>query len=103
MAQQVKEREGFEMVVEPHSCTNVCFRYVPRRLRESPDEQEISRLTAKIKEKMTLAGTLMIGYQPLAQKNLGNFFRMVVHGVPHPSKADMDFVLNEIEKFGEQL
>merc|ERR1739838_793095 len=30
---QVKEREGFELVLDPHSCTNVCFRYVPKKMQ----------------------------------------------------------------------
>ena len=54
----------------------------------------------RIKEKMILEGTLMIGYQPVPYKNLKNFFRMVIHGVPRPSKANMQFVVDEIERIG---
>jgi sulfinoalanine decarboxylase/aspartate 1-decarboxylase len=49
-----------------------------------------------IKEKMIMKGTLMIGYQPLKYKNLGNFFRMVVHCLPPPTDKEMDFVLVSI-------
>ena len=57
----------------------------------------------KIKEKMIMEGTLMIGYQPIPYKNLRNFFRMVIHGVPRPSKENMQFVVDEIERIGKTL
>lgn len=107
LAQQIRLRDGFELVVDPHSCTNVCFRYVPKFLRHLPRDQElwtqVSKLTPKIKEKMTLDGTLMIGYQPLPHKGLDNFFRMVIHAIPHPSNEDMNFVLDEIQRCGDLL
>lgn len=107
LASKVREREGFELVLDPHSCTNVCFRYIPKKLRgqEKNDQfdQQVSAATAKIKERMSLDGTLMIGYQPLPHKKLSNFFRMVIHGIPHPTQKDMDFVLDEIQRCGEQL
>ena len=66
-------------------------------------DDDISKVAPQIKEKMTMSGTLMIGYQPLAHKNLSNFFRMVIHAIPHPTQADMDFVLDEIQRCGEEL
>lgn len=45
-------------------------------------------------------GSMMIGYQPL--RDLPNFFRTVV-AAPTATEADMDFVLEEIERLGEGL
>ena len=56
-----------------------------------------------IKERMIKEGSLMIGYQPLKHKNLGNFFRMVVHCLPPPTNKEMDFVLDEIERIGNDV
>jgi len=105
LASQVKLRDGFELVVDPHSCTNVCFRFIPKKLRDVERNEEfwqkLSQVAPKIKEKLTIDGTLMIGYQPLPHKNLSNFFRMVVHAIPHQTNASMDHVLNEIQRCGE--
>ena len=54
----------------------------------------------RIKAAMVLKGSMMIGYQPL--RDLPNFFRMVV-AAPTATEADMDFVLEEIERLGEGL
>lgn len=45
-------------------------------------------------------GTMMVGYQPLGSKV--NFFRMVVLS-PQVSQTDLDFVLDEIERLGNDL
>jgi len=107
LAKEVREREGFELVLDPHSCTNVCFRYIPKSMRTLERDhqfwQNLSQVPPKIKEKLTIDGTLMIGYQPLPHKNLSNFFRMVVHAIPHPTKVSMDHVLDEIQRCGDLL
>ena len=94
-------------MLDPHSCTNVCFRYVPKKMLglERDDEfwQKLSKVAPKIKEKLTVDGTLMVGYQPLPHKNLTNFFRMIVHAIPHQSKSSMDHVLDEIQRCGELI
>jgi len=45
----------------------------------------------------------MIGYQPLPQKGLRNFFRFVTSCQPPPTHADMDHVWQEIERHGADL
>ena len=45
-------------------------------------------------------GSLMVGYQPLG--NLPNFFRMIVSN-PALVRSDIDFILDEIEKLGQDL
>ena len=42
----------------------------------------------------------MVGYQPL--NGLPNFFRMVV-AAPKATEADMEFVLDEIERLARDL
>ena len=42
----------------------------------------------------------MVGYQPLG--DLPNFFRMITSN-PASNMADIDFLLNEIEKLGEEI
>ena len=60
----------------------------------------VFQIPPEIKKRMTLNGTLLVGYQPL--KDHVNFFRMVVvsAAVTH---SDMDFVLDEIERLGHDL
>merc|ERR1711915_311246 len=88
-------------------CTNVGFWYIPDRLLGQEETEawwaEVGSLPPKIKECMIKDGTLMIGYQPLPYKKYRNFFRMVVHGVPRPSEAHMDFILTEIHRFGAKM
>ncbi len=91
------------------NCTNVCFHYVPPRMRTAEaaeDEQfwqELSTVPPRVKEALIRKGSLMIGYQPLPHKGMGNFFRMVVHAVPRPSEEDMRFVIEEIDRVGRDL
>ena len=99
-------RPAFPSMRGPN-CTNVCFHYIPPRMRGKPEDaswwKELSTIPPKVKEAMIRSGSLMIGYQPLPHKGLGNFFRMVVHGVPHPSSSDMKFIIEEIDRIGSDL
>lgn len=45
-------------------------------------------------------GTTMVGYQPLGE--LPNFFRMVISN-PATIPGDIDFLIDEIERLGEEL
>lgn len=109
LTELVKSKPGFRLVpaYETRQCTNVGFWYIPPRLqgKEENDEwwAEMEKIAPNIKEQMIMEGSLMIGYQPLPYKNLKNFFRMVIHGVPRPSKENMEFVVNEIERIGKDL
>ena len=88
-------------------CTQVCFYYFPPSMRAlkfdlaDPEYcKKLAQVAPKIKERFTVEGNLLCGYQPL--KELPNFFRMVVIAdtVEH---ADMDHVLDTIEKWGKDL
>ena len=71
--------EKFYIIVEDPEMVNVCFWYVPERLREvehGPERmQELGKVTAELKSRMMYAGNLMVGYQPLDDKP--NFFRSI--------------------------
>ena len=45
-------------------------------------------------------GTMLIGYQPLGKRV--NFFRLVISNLDS-TDADMDFVVNEIDRLGADL
>lgn len=103
LVEEMKKREGFELVMEPEFL-NVCFWFVPPSLRgkqESPYYSErLAEVAPVLKERMVKEGSMMIGYQPHGTR--GNFFRMVVAN-PALTQADMDFLLNELERLGQDL
>nr|CAH0113551.1 unnamed protein product [Daphnia galeata] len=104
---QISQRSGFRLVLSKPNCTNVCFWYIPRRLRNCQESSEwwgeISKVAPTIKKRMVEKGSLMIGYQPLPHKNLVNFFRLVIPCLPPPTHEDMNFVIDEIERLGCDL
>jgi glutamate decarboxylase len=53
----------------------------------------------QIKSKMMEKGTLMVGYQPLGL--LPNFFRAIVSN-PGVETGDIDFLVSEIRRLGEE-
>ncbi|XP_011903516.1 PREDICTED: cysteine sulfinic acid decarboxylase isoform X5 [Cercocebus atys] len=103
LVEEIKKREGLELVMEPEF-VNVCFWFVPPSLRgkqDSPDYHErLSKVAPMLKERMVKEGSMMIGYQPHGTR--GNFFRVVVAN-PALTCADMDFLLNELERLGQDL
>ncbi|TMS06396.1 Glutamate decarboxylase 1 [Larimichthys crocea] len=102
---KIKNREGYEMVFngEPQH-TNVCFWYFPPSLRGLPDGEErrerLHKVAPKIKALMMESGTTMVGYQPQGDKV--NFFRMVISN-PAATRSDIDFLIEEIERLGNDL
>lgn len=82
-------------------------RYIPPSLRGLEETEEwrtrLYKVAPKIKERMVKDGSLMIGYTPLGHKGLGNFFRMVVTCSPEARESSMDFILEQIDKFGSDL
>ncbi|XP_013014671.1 cysteine sulfinic acid decarboxylase isoform X2 [Cavia porcellus] len=103
LVEEIKKRKGFELVIEPEF-VNVCFWFVPPSLRgkqESPDySQRLSQVAPVLKERMVKKGSMMIGYQPHGTR--GNFFRMIVAN-PMLTRADIDFLLDELERLGQDL
>ncbi|XP_033021253.1 glutamate decarboxylase 2 isoform X1 [Lacerta agilis] len=102
---KIKNREGFELVIEGKpQHTNVCFWYVPPSLRNMEDNEErmnrLSKVAPVIKARMMEYGTTMVSYQPLGDKV--NFFRMVISN-PAAAHQDIDFLIEEIERLGQDL
>lgn len=82
-------------------------RYIPPSMRGQEETKEwwdkLYTIAPLIKERMILDGSLMIGYTPLGYKNIGNFFRMVISCRPTPTESAMDYTIEQIEKFGQDL
>ncbi|EMP37024.1 Glutamate decarboxylase 2 [Chelonia mydas] len=102
---KIKNREGYEMVFDGKpQHTNVCFWYVPPSLRSMEDNEErmnrLLKVAPVIKARMMEYGTTMVSYQPLGDKV--NFFRMVISN-PAATHQDIDFLIEEIERLGQDL
>jgi len=103
---QIKERPGFKLVKPDFQFVNICFWYIPLRLRDQTETSEwwaeIAKIAPKIKEAMTLKGSMQIAYQPLESEGLVNFFRIIVSNCCS-SKDDFDFVIDEFDLLGKDL
>ncbi|XP_019623555.1 PREDICTED: glutamate decarboxylase 1-like isoform X2 [Branchiostoma belcheri] len=104
MTDKLKAREGFEMVVDEPELTNVCFWYLPPSIRDLPDgpdkRDRLAQVAPVVKARMMDRGMTMIGYQPLGDNV--NFFRMVISN-PAATTADIDYMIEEIERLGQDL
>uniref|UniRef100_H2TIZ7 Glutamate decarboxylase 2 n=1 Tax=Takifugu rubripes TaxID=31033 RepID=H2TIZ7_TAKRU len=102
---KIKDREGYEMVFngKPQH-TNVCFWYLPPGIRYMEDTEErkkrLHKVAPVIKARMMEYGTTMVSYQPQGDKV--NFFRMVISN-PAATFEDIDFLIEEIERLGQDL
>ncbi|XP_053823331.1 cysteine sulfinic acid decarboxylase isoform X2 [Vidua chalybeata] len=101
--EQVKRREGFQLVMEPEFI-NLCFWFIPPSLRgqESSPEfwNKLGKVAPAIKEKMIRRGSMMVGYQPHGSHV--NFFRQIITN-PAVTRQDLDFFLDEIQELGWDL
>jgi glutamate/tyrosine decarboxylase-like PLP-dependent enzyme len=100
-------RDGFRLVIPKFQYTNVCFWYIPKKLRNLPETDdwwnEIYQLTKAIKEAMQVTGKLVLSYNSLAQRNVGNFLRLPVKCCPPMNRATLDYIIEQIEWFGENV
>ena len=96
--------ERFHIIVENPEMVNICFWYVPERLRNKEQtkawEVELGTVTAQLKSRMMFAGNLMISYQPLDDKP--NFFRSIISNQA-TGETDIDFMLEELDRLGIDL
>ncbi|KAF6118165.1 cysteine sulfinic acid decarboxylase [Phyllostomus discolor] len=83
LVEEMKKREGFELVMEPEF-VNVCFWFLPPSLRGEQKSLDYSERLAK------------------PHGTRGNFFRMIVAN-PALTQADMRFLLDELERLGQDL
>jgi glutamate decarboxylase len=106
-AYQVKrikeQKDKFHLIMEPE-LVNVSFWYIPKRLRGIPHtkqkEESLGKICPVIKSRMMQAGTLMVGYQPDDRRP--NFFRSIISSAA-VTEVDVDFMLAEIDRLGEDL
>lgn len=68
--------------------------------RAQKNESFLQQVAPKIKALMMESGTTMVGYQPQGDKV--NFFRMVISN-PAATRSDIDFLIEEIERLGNDL
>ncbi|XP_064590712.1 cysteine sulfinic acid decarboxylase-like [Zonotrichia leucophrys gambelii] len=103
LLEQVKRREGFQLVMEPEFI-NLCFWFIPPSLwgqENSPQFwDKLGMMAPAIKEKMIRRGSMMVGYQP--QGSHVNFFRQIITN-PAVTRQDLDFFLDEIQELGWDL
>lgn len=111
-AYQVKkmkeQKDKYYLLVDEPECTNVCYWYVPERLRPRNFPQaytrdwhiELGKITATLKGRMMTAGTIMISYQPLGE--YPNFFRSIISNQAI-QESDVDFILDEMDRLGHDL
>ncbi|CAO4368404.1 unnamed protein product [Caenorhabditis nigoni] len=100
---RIKETEGFELIIENPEFLNICFWYVPAKIRNlEPAEikARLEKIAPKIKAGMMQRGTTMVGYQP--DKQRPNFFRMIISNQAI-TREDLDFLIKEIVDIGESL
>ncbi|XP_058677930.1 cysteine sulfinic acid decarboxylase-like [Ammospiza caudacuta] len=103
LLEQVKRREGFQLVMEPEFI-NLCFWFIPPSLRGQENcpqfWDKLGKVAPAIKEKMIRRGSMMVGYQP--QGSHVNFFRQIITN-PAVTRQDLDFFLDEIQELGWDL
>ncbi|CAG5025140.1 unnamed protein product [Parnassius apollo] len=102
--EHIRQRHGFELVLEEPECTNIMFWYVPNCLRGCEKDrnykERLHKVAPKLKEKMIKEGSMMVTYQP--QGNLVNFFRIVFQNSALDHK-DMIYFANEFERLGSDI
>ena len=103
----IKKRDNFKLVLNEFEGNTVCFWYLPPSLAklgwQNIKPELLNSICPKLKGKMLERGTMMINYQPITCKNLPNFFRMVLTCQPEVEKKSMEFVIEEIERIGNEL
>ncbi|XP_059622527.1 cysteine sulfinic acid decarboxylase [Phlebotomus argentipes] len=107
LTDQLRSRPGFRLVLDEFQYTNICFWYIPKKMRDQEETQDwwknLYKVAPLIKEKMVKAGSMMVGFTPLLHKGIGNFFRMVITCQPSFSRNDIDQFIIQIEQFGNSL
>jgi glutamate decarboxylase len=101
---RIKENsDKFHLLMEPEF-VNICFWYIPKRLRGLQHDEhkmaEMGKICPMLKARMMKAGTLMIGYQ--RDDKIPNFFRTIISQEAINEK-DIDFLIEEMDRLGEDL
>lgn len=103
----IRQREGFRLVLDKPECTNVCFWYIPKRLRQMEHEmskeeweKQLHLIAPKMKQRMMEKGSMMVTYQ--AQGKWPNFFRIVFQSSAL-NEDDVEHLVGEFERLGDDL
>lgn len=101
---QLKERnDKFHVLMDPEF-VNVCFWYVPKRLREAEfddtKKEALGLICPKIKSRMMKAGRMMISHTRDGKQP--EFFRAII-SQEGTKEQDIDFMLDEIDRLGDDL
>lgn len=103
----IKKRSNFRLVLDKFEGNTVCFWYLPASLMkigwENIKPEQLHQVCPKMKAKMLEEGTIMVSYQPITCKKLPNFFRMVLTCQPEVEKSSMDFLINELDRMGNEI
>lgn len=104
LTELLRNRMHFRLVIPNPEYTNVSFWFIPPSLRGINENEDFWRklhfVAPAIKAKMQKSGSMLVAYQPVESKV--NFFRMIIIN-PNVTHEDMEFVLDEIEKLGQNL
>uniref|UniRef100_A0A667YP57 Glutamate decarboxylase 2 n=1 Tax=Myripristis murdjan TaxID=586833 RepID=A0A667YP57_9TELE len=92
---KIKDREGYEMVFDGKVSLHLTFTLLKNTVHGS-----LTQVAPVIKARMMEYGTTMVSYQPQGDKV--NFFRMVISN-PAATFEDIDFLIEEIERLGQDL
>ncbi|CAG2113893.1 unnamed protein product, partial [Medioppia subpectinata] len=106
ITEKLKQRSGFKLVLDEFESNLISFWFIPPKMRtigESLAPEVLSKVAPLIKKQMMANGSLMIGYQPLSTKQLPNFFRLSLTCFPEPNHKDMDYIIDEIERLGNDI
>ncbi|KAJ1064817.1 hypothetical protein K5549_005626 [Capra hircus] len=96
---KAKGTVGFENQI--NKCLELAeYLYAKIKNREEFEMVFDGEVAPKIKALMMESGTTMVGYQPQGDK--ANFFRMVISN-PAATQSDIDFLIEEIERLGQDL
>ncbi|MBZ3890914.1 Glutamate decarboxylase 1 [Sciurus carolinensis] len=96
---KAKGTVGFENQI--NKCLELAeYLYAKIKNREEFEMVFDGEVAPKIKALMMESGTTMVGYQPQGDK--ANFFRMVISN-PGATQSDIDFLVEEIERLGQDL
>lgn len=100
----IKNRPGFELLLDEPECTNICFWYVPPSLRgcrnDTNFKDKLHAVAPKMKEKMMKEGSMMVTYQAI--KEHPNFFRIVFQN-SSLEDSDMIHFIEKFEEYGQEL
>mmetsp|Transcript_8720 Transcript_8720/g.20001 ORF Transcript_8720/g.20001 Transcript_8720/m.20001 type:complete len:543 (-) Transcript_8720:232-1860(-) len=108
LADKVKADPRFHLLIQPQSC-QVCFFYLPPSLRARAAAEGVPALYAQLDGvtqavcvRMQRAGSVMVNFSPLPDQGLPHFIRAVMIQ-PRVMAADIDFMLEEIDRLGRDL